>query len=54
MAGDGFPLARARIFMIADRVSAALDRRGVHYAWVIALVTFLAMLTTAAALGLPR
>lgn len=38
---------------LADRVSAALDRRGVHYAWVIAAVTFFAMLTTAAALGLP-
>ena len=39
--------------MIADRVSARLTRRGIHYAWVIAAVTFLAMLTTAAALGLP-
>ena len=39
--------------MIADSVCAALGRRGVHYAWVIAAVTFVAMLTTAAALGLP-
>ena len=30
-----------------------LQRRGIHYAWVVASVTFLAMLTTSAALGLP-
>ena len=39
--------------MIAQLVSTSLTRRGVHYAWVIAAVTFLAMLTTSAALGLP-
>ena len=39
--------------MIAELVSTSLDRRGVHYAWVIAAVTFFAMLTTSAALGLP-
>ncbi len=39
--------------MIAQSICAALDRRGIHYAWVIAAVTFLAMLTTSAALGLP-
>src|SRR5450631_1552916 len=39
--------------MFAELVSTSLDRRGVHYAWVIAAVTFLAMLTTSAALGLP-
>jgi sugar phosphate permease len=39
--------------MLADRISASIDRRGMHYAWVIAAVTFLAMLTTSAALGLP-
>ncbi len=39
--------------MIATRVSASLGRRGIHYAWVIAAVTFFAMLTTSAALGLP-
>ncbi len=39
--------------MLAQLVSASLDRRGFHYAWVIAAVTFLAMLTTSAALGLP-
>ncbi len=39
--------------MLAERVSASIDRRGWYYAWVIAAVTFLAMLTTSAALGLP-
>jgi sugar phosphate permease len=39
--------------MLAERVSLSLDRRGIHYAWVIAGVTFFAMLTTSAALGLP-
>lgn len=39
--------------MIAEFTSQALSRRGIHYGWVIAAVTFLAMLTTSAALGLP-
>ena len=39
--------------MIAQALSYSLKRRGIHYAWVIAAVTFLAMLTTSAALGLP-
>jgi sugar phosphate permease len=39
--------------MFAQLVSTNLTRRGLHYAWVIAAVTFLAMLTTSAALGLP-
>lgn len=39
--------------MIAQLTSAALTRRGLHYSWVVAAVTFLAMLTTSAALGLP-
>jgi sugar phosphate permease len=42
-----------RLIMFAQSISASLDRRGIHYAWVIAAVTFLAMLTTSAALGLP-
>ena len=42
-----------RSIVIAQTISTALERRGLHYAWVIALVTFLAMLTTSAALGLP-
>lgn len=39
--------------MFAETVSRFLGRRGIHYGWVIAAVTFLAMLTTSAALGLP-
>jgi sugar phosphate permease len=39
--------------MFAQALSTRLSRRGVHYAWVIAAVTFFAMLTTSAALGLP-
>ena len=39
--------------MISQRVAGAAGARGLHYAWVIAAVTFLAMLTTSAALGLP-
>ena len=39
--------------MFAQLVSTSLNRRGIHYAWVIAAVTFFAMLTTSAALGLP-
>lgn len=39
--------------MIAQLTTTLLQRRSVHFAWVIAVVTFLAMLTTSAALGLP-
>jgi len=39
--------------MFAQLVTTSLNRRGIHYAWVIAAVTFFAMLTTSAALGLP-
>jgi len=39
--------------MFAQLVSNSLSRKGIHYAWVIAAVTFFAMLTTSAALGLP-
>lgn len=39
--------------MFARRVATSLERRRIHYAWVIASVTFFAMLTTSAALGLP-
>ena len=39
--------------MLAQHVSTSLTRRGIHYAWVIAAVTFFALLTTSAALGLP-
>lgn len=39
--------------MFAHALSRRLDRHGIHYAWLVALVTFCVMLTTAAALGLP-
>ena len=39
--------------MFAQLTATALTRRNIHYSWVIAGVTFLAMLTTSAALGLP-
>ncbi len=39
--------------MLAQALAQRLSRRGYHYAWVIAAVTFIAMLTTSAALGLP-
>lgn len=39
--------------MLAQALARAFSRRGYHYAWVIAAVTFIAMLTTSAALGLP-
>ena len=39
--------------MLAQALAQGLSRRGYHYAWVIAAVTFIAMLTTSAALGLP-
>lgn len=36
-----------------DALAAALARRGIHYGWVVASVTFLAMLVTAGAVGAP-
>ncbi len=39
--------------MFAQALAGLLARRRIHYAWVIAAVTFFAMLTTSAALGLP-
>lgn len=39
--------------MLAARLALLLQRRGIHYAWVVAGLTFLAMLITSAALGLP-
>ncbi len=39
--------------MFAQPLSDWLARRGIHFAWVIAFVTFLTMLTSAAALSLP-
>jgi len=39
--------------MLAQVISDALARRGVHYAWIVAAVTFLSALVTSAAIGLP-
>lgn len=39
--------------MLARRLNATLARHGIHYAWVVAALTFLTMLTTAGAMGLP-
>ncbi|MGI4764806.1 MAG: MFS transporter, partial [Janthinobacterium lividum] len=39
--------------MLARRLNALLARRDIHYAWVVAALTFLTMLTTAGAMGLP-
>lgn len=37
--------------MISTRLAQALDRRGIHYGWVVAGTTFLVMLATAGAMG---
>ncbi len=39
--------------MLSQPFSAWLGRRGIHYAWVVAAITFLTALTSSAALGLP-
>ena len=39
--------------MFAQPLSTWLQKRGIHYSWVIASVTFLTMLVMSAALGLP-
>jgi sugar phosphate permease len=39
--------------MFATAIAARLDRAGVHYGWVIVAVTFVTLLTTAGAMGLP-
>ncbi len=39
--------------MFAPQLSAWLQRRGIHYGWIVAAITFLTMLTMSAALGLP-
>ena len=40
--------------MLAAALAPILSRRGVHYAWVMAAITFLVMLSTSAALGIPQ
>ncbi|MDB5555902.1 MAG: Monocarboxylate permease, transrane transport protein of the family [Rhizobium sp.] len=37
--------------MISTRLAATLDRRRIHYGWVVAATTFLTMLATAGAMG---
>ncbi len=39
--------------MIANTLSQRLQRRGIHYAWIIVALTFLTGLASSAALGLP-
>lgn len=39
--------------MLATRLAARLERLGIHYAWAVAAITFVAMLVTSAALGMP-
>ncbi len=39
--------------MTARRLAAVLDRRGIHYAWVVATVTFVISLATSGAVGIP-
>ncbi|RBA24302.1 MFS transporter [Herminiimonas fonticola] len=39
--------------MFAQSLSRWLDRKGIHFSWMIVAITFLTMLTSAAALGLP-
>lgn len=39
--------------MFAHSLSSWLHRRGLHYSWLIVAITFLTMLTSSAALGLP-
>lgn len=36
-----------------SRLAAALERRGIHYGWIVAGTTFLTMLATAGAMGAP-
>ena len=39
--------------MLAEVLNGVLRRRGIHYGWVIVALTFMTMLTTAGAMGLP-
>lgn len=39
--------------MFAEQLNRWLQKRGLHYAWAVAAMTFLVMLSSAAALGLP-
>src|SRR3982751_4017027 len=46
-------LSSERSAMLARALSIRLGRHGIHYGWVMVAVTFLVMLSTAAALGVP-
>jgi MFS family permease len=39
--------------MFASKLAAYLNRRGIHYSWVVMAIVFLTMLISSAALGLP-
>lgn len=39
--------------MLSHLIAPALARKGIHYGWAMVAVTFLAMLSTAAAMGMP-
>lgn len=39
--------------MLAEKLAATLQRRGIHYAWVVVAVTFVVALTTSGAVGVP-
>ena len=39
--------------MLSNSTARWLQRRGIHYGWLVAAITFLTMLTMSAALGLP-
>jgi MFS family permease len=39
--------------MLATHIAGWLERRGIHYGWIVAAITFLTMLMMSAALGLP-
>ena len=39
--------------MFSHLLAPALARRGIHYGWAVVAVTFLTMLGTAAAMGMP-
>jgi MFS family permease len=39
--------------MLSSLVAPALARRGIHYAWFMVVITFVTMVATAAAMGMP-
>src|SRR3954447_17056332 len=47
------PKSPDRPFMLASALAARLARRGIHYGWVMAAITFLVMLSTSASFGVP-